>query len=120
MDPKYRENYKDPHPCKTCITYAMCQARLQEHIRHSTMERGYEYDYCDMTGDESSHKDTIMLAFYIEMAHCDILQTYIENRVNHRNKFRPDSYPVMREAITIDVLYEAFNISLTHILDLNS
>lgn len=108
-----------PHPCKTCITFVMCQVRLQAHVKDSTMNRSHEYDYCDFTGEESNHRDTIMLAFYMELAHCDILQLYIENRMTHLERFQQWKYHIKREVVTVDILYEAFNISLSNILDLN-
>jgi len=117
METRYRD--LKPHPCKDCITFVMCQARLQQHIKDSTMNRSHEYDYCDWTGDQSCHRDTVMLAFYMELAHCDILQLYIENRMSYIESFRPNKYHVQRESVTVDILYEVFNISLSNILDFN-
>ena len=112
-------NYMNPKateaPCKTCLVFVMCQSRVQQAIRETLLSRPYDYDYAD---DDmgSSHKDLIMLTFYLHLAECDMLQDHISNILADRNLLNHNTH-VNREAITLDVLYETFKIELTQIID---
>jgi len=92
----------------------MCQSRLQESIGSRLLSRGAsDYDYSDE--DQSSHRDTVMLSFYMEIADCDIFQDYINETLKQNCKYKHE-YTV-KEALIIDALYEAFDIELTSIIN---
>ena len=97
-----------PHPCITCITFVMCQSRLQTYIRNRILARPFNY-YNYVDDKESSHSDLIMIAFYSEIATCDIIQKYIRDILEQKNPSTKE-FHIEREAITVEALYDGFNI----------
>lgn len=106
--------YKEiPHPCKTCLVFAICQTRLQDSIRTSVLTYAGDYYYDD--DNESSHADYIMSSFHLTIGDCPMLQEYISKVTKQLNP-PTYKYSVDRQGVTIDALYNAFNISVSHLL----
>ena len=102
---------KQSHPCKECLVFVMCQSKLQDAIRD-------RMSLCDYDEYHRDHKDSVMLAYYSIIAHCDLFQNYIRGIMKILNTTAKTHY-LKSEVVIIGELYDAFNIEVSQLINLN-